>query len=134
MAQLVKSFLAAEQNFDATTLSRLIDDRFVEVSPAGKVDAHDRFLGFYTTEKRVEFPPSTISEEQIRVFGNTAIDTFKVSFTMPGPDGITHARELRSTFVAQRIAGSWKLVASQHTGVRPVPAAAQVDDKSSKQR
>ncbi len=74
VTQLVKNFGEAEQAYDAGALSPLISDRFIEVSPAGEIDGHDRFLSFYTADKRVPWPKFATKEEPIRVFGDTAID------------------------------------------------------------
>ena len=46
VTQLVKNFGAAEQAYDTGALSPLIIDRFIEVSPAGEIDGHDRFSAF----------------------------------------------------------------------------------------
>src|ERR1700744_3872715 len=66
--KLVRDFLAAEQAFDPKRLATLIDPDYFEISPAGEFDEHDRFLDFYTPDKRVEYPPSTLSEEHLQLF------------------------------------------------------------------
>ena len=123
VSSLVKRFLAAEQAYDAQSLSQLISDQYVEVSPAGEVDAHDRFLGFYTPNKKTEWPPMQISEEQVRVFGDTAIEILRFTYTMPAPGGGVRPLEIRGSFTAHRENGTWKLLGAQYTGIRPVPAA-----------
>lgn len=121
VSHLVANFRAAEQGYDAPALGKLISDHYVEVSPAGEVDAHARFLGFYTPDKKAEWPPMSVGEEQVRVFGDTAIDVLKLTYTMAGPGGATRAIEVRASFVAQRESGTWKLLGAQYTGIRPVP-------------
>ena len=121
---LVDKFLAAEKAYDSAALAKLIDAKFVEISPAGEVDEHDRFLGFYTADKKQEWPPMTVTEKHVRVFGDTAIEMVKVSYAMSGPDGKPHQLEIRSVFTAQRKGTEWKLIGAQHTGIRPVPTAA----------
>lgn len=124
VTRLVKEFVAAEQAYDAPALSRLISDQYVEISPAGEVDAHDRFLSFYAPEKKIAWPPMTVSDEQVRVFGNTAIEVVKVTYQMPGANGQTRSLEIRASFIAQREAAGWKLIGTQFTGIRPLPSVA----------
>ena len=121
VSHLVASFRAAEQGYDAPALAKLISSQYVEVSPAGEVDAHDRFLGFYTPDKKAEWPPMSAGEEQVRVFGDTAIDVLKFTYTMAAPGGATRMMEVRASFVAQRESGTWKLIGAQYTGIRPMP-------------
>lgn len=71
--------------------------------------------------KKTAWPPFTMKEEPIRVFGDTAVDIVTFHYDMPGPNGLTRSMEIRSTFTAQRTNGVWKLIQSQHTGVRPAP-------------
>ena len=120
---LVRQVQIAQQNYEAAKLSTLIDARYVEVSPAGEVDEHDRFLGFYAPSKRTEFPPMTVSEELIRVFGDTAVDIQKIGYTVTVPDGTTRALEIRATYTARREGMVWKLIGAQFTSVRTAPAA-----------
>jgi ketosteroid isomerase-like protein len=120
--QLVQSFLEAERNYDVPALAPLISDRYVEVSPAGEVDEHDRFLGFYAPEKKDVPPPVVVSEEQIRVFGDTAVEILKFTYTMPAPGGGTRNLEMRGSFIARHEGKTWKLISAQFTGIRPAPA------------
>lgn len=120
--QLVQNFRDAEQAYDAATLSHLISENYVEVSPAGEVDEHDRFLGFYTPEKKIDWPAVAVSDMNVRVYGDTAIEILKFTYQMPGPDGATRAMEIRGSFIAQKKKGTWKLLGAHYTGVRPPQA------------
>ncbi len=123
VSSLVKRFLASEQAYDAQSLAQLISDQYVEVSPAGEVDAHDRFLGFYAPDKKTEWPPMQTSEEQVRVSGDTAIEILRFTYTMPAPGGGVRPLEIRGSFTAHRENGTWKLLGAQYTSIRPAPAA-----------
>ncbi|MGI4742796.1 MAG: nuclear transport factor 2 family protein [Janthinobacterium lividum] len=125
VSQLVRDFRDAEQAYDPTALARLTDEHYVEISPRGEVDERARFLGFYQPELRKPWPPVSVSEEQIRVFGTTALEVLKFTYTLPGPDGTTRTQAMRATFVAQRGAAGWRLVGAQYTAivVAPPPAA-----------
>lgn len=116
--QLVQNFLSAEKAYDAPSLARMISESYVEVSPAGEVDEHDRFLGFYAPEKKTDWPSMSTSDINVRMFGDTAIEVVKFTYQMPGPDGVTHAREIRGSFIAQKEKGTWKLLGAHYTGIR----------------
>ena len=72
---------------------------------------------------KIDWPPYTV-DEAVRVFGDTAIDIVTFHYSMPGPDGQRRAMDIRSTFTAQNVGGTWKLIQTQHTGIRPAPPAA----------
>lgn len=117
--QLIRNFFAAEQAYDVPALSKLISSNYIEISPLGEVDRHDRFLGFYTPDKKKAWPPVTISDEEVRSFGDTAVEIATQSYSMTGPDGQPLTRSFRCTLIAHREAGTWKLVSAHFTGVRP---------------
>ncbi len=122
VSALVKNFIEAEKAYDAPTLGTLISKDYVEVSPAGEIDAHDRFLSFYTLDKKTDWPPMQTADEQVRIFGDTAIDVLTFTYTMPAPGGGVRPLEIRGSFTAQREHGTWKLIGAQYTGIRPMPS------------
>ncbi len=125
VAQLVRDFQAAEQAYDPAALARLIDARYVEVSPRGEVDERTRFLGFYQPAQRQPWPPVAVSDEQIRVVGTTALDVLTLTYSLPGPDGTTRRQAVRATYVAQHGTQGWRLLGAQYTGIMPAtPASA----------
>ena len=107
---LVDRFLAAERAYDAAALARLVTPDFVEISPIGEVDGRDRFLSFYTPDKRQPAPDVAVDERGVRLDGDTAIVTMRLSY---GP------ASLRAVFVARRRAGGWALASTQFTPIRP---------------
>lgn len=119
VASLVRAFRAAEQAYDPAALARLTDERYVEISPRGEVDERARFLGFYQPAQRREWPPMSVSEEQIRVLGTTALDVLRLTYTLPGPAGTSRTQAVRATFVAQHGAVGWRLVGAQYTAIVP---------------
>lgn len=116
--QLVENFLKAEQSYDAASLAHMISESYVEVSPAGEVDEHDRFLSFYSPEKKTDWPQMSTSDISVRMFGDTAIEIVKFTYEMPQPDGGTRSMEMRGSFIAQRENGAWKLLGAHYTGIR----------------
>jgi ketosteroid isomerase-like protein len=123
---LITKYLAAEQAFDSAALAKLVTPGYFEISPVGEYDDHDRFLGFYTADKRVEYPPSTISEEHVEMFGggSGAVYSFKIAYAMKNPDGSPRSMEIRCTYVVHREGdGVWKVVSAVSTPVRSKPKA-----------
>ena len=110
----VSKFLDAQAHFDVPALRALTAEQFVEISPLGEVDARDKMLGFYVKEAPPGAPIPAIDERQVRVVGDSAIVTVRISFTMNG-----QARSLRSNFVVHKEGAQWKLVSAQHTPMRP---------------
>jgi len=112
--ELVRQFLDAQAHYDVPALRALTSDQFVEISPLGDVDPRDRMLGFYVKDAPPARPPVGIDERQVRVFGDSAVVTVRLTLDING-----QARSLRSNFVAHKQGGQWKLVSAQHTPMRP---------------
>lgn len=121
---LVEKFTAAQGKFDVGQLSALTAEDYIEISPLGEVDPRAKMLGYYAPEHKVDAPPVTISETDVRVHGDTALEIAKISYAMPGPDGQTHAVEMRVVFVARKAGSEWKLESAQYTGIRAPKVAA----------
>jgi hypothetical protein len=126
--QLVSNFLTAENAFDAKALAKLITKQYFEISPLGELDDHDRFLGFYAPEKRVDVPPMTLSEERCVLFAGRgqAVYTVKIAWAMKNADGSPRTIEFRGTFVAQNVGlpnggNWWQMVSAAYTPIRTQP-------------
>jgi ketosteroid isomerase-like protein len=113
-ADTVQKFLDAQAHFDVPALRGLTADQFVEISPLGEVDPREKMLGFYAKDAPPGAPVPVIDERQVRVFGDSAIVTVRITFTVNA-----QARSLRSTFVTHKEGGQWKVVSAQHTPMRP---------------
>lgn len=114
VTELVRKFLDAQSRHDVPTLRSLTAEQFVEISPLGEVDPRDKMLGFYAGAASPTLPVITTDERQVRIFGDSAIVTVKLSFSAGG-----QARSLRASFVAHKDGVQWKLVSAQHTPMRP---------------
>jgi uncharacterized protein (TIGR02246 family) len=121
VVQLVRDFRAAEQAYDPAALARLTDAQYVEISPRGEVDERARFLDFYQPAQRQAWPPMSVSEEQVRVVGTTALEVAKITYTLPGPAGTVRTHAVRATFIAQRGAAGWRLLGAHYTPFLPAP-------------
>lgn len=119
VTDLVQRFTQAQSAMDVPTLAALTAENYVEISPLGEVDPRDKMLGFYKKDdKRPALPAVAVDEITTRQFGDTAIVTAKLSFTRT-VEGQARTFSMRSSFVAAKTAGAWKLVSSQYTPMRP---------------
>lgn len=115
MNRLLDAFLAAQRAYDPVALARLIEPDYVEVSPKGEVDAHDRFLDFYAPAKKVDGPAIDSSARDLRIHGDGAIAIVTLRFALPGRP---EPAEVRATYIARRTGGVWRIAGAQFTGVR----------------
>lgn len=115
---LVRRFTAAQAQHDATVLRDLTSAQYVEISPLGDVDPREKMLGFYT--KGADFTPPAIAvdEPTVTLLGDTAIMTAKLHFTMER-GGQSRSFDMRTSYVAHKEGGRWKLVSMQATPMRP---------------
>ena len=122
--QAVKDFLAAEQAFNPKALEALVAPTYFEISPVGEFDDHDRFLGFYAPANRVEYPPMTITEEEVRLAstGDTAVDSLLITYQMKSPDGTPRVNAIRAVFTLERESrGRWRLLCTAYTPLHLKP-------------
>ncbi len=105
-----QQYLEAERTFDVAALEDAITPGFVEISPLGEVDEHDRVLSFYAPDKKSEAPATKVGTFKTRTNDDTAIVTTTVSFTMHG-----QTRTLTVGMAATRTPTGWKLASAQYT-------------------
>jgi len=115
---LVQRFTAAQSGFDPATLRALTADNYIEISPLGEVDPREKMLSFYVKKDDKPRPEIALDELSTRVLGETAVTLARVSYSMMA-GGQSRTFALRSTFVAARQGGAWKLVSAQYTPIRP---------------
>ena len=115
MDRLLDAFLAAQRAYDPAALAGLITSDYVEVSPKGEIDTHDRFLGFYAPAKRADGPAIDSSAREVRIRSDTAIVIVTLSFALPGRP---EPAEVRATYIARRAGRVWQLAGAQFTPVR----------------
>ncbi|MGY3038577.1 hypothetical protein ACVWWQ_000164 [Rhodanobacter sp. TND4EL1] len=113
-----RQYLAAEKGFDQAALANVIMPGFVEISPRGEIDEHDRVLSFYTAEQKPDSPPPVaLGEFQTRTNGDIAVITTIISYALPG-----HSMTLSVGMTATRTPDGWKLVSAQYTPAKPKPS------------
>jgi ketosteroid isomerase-like protein len=118
VTELVQRFTNAQAAMDASTLAALTADNYIEVSPVGEVDPREKMLTFYVKDEKRVLPAMKVEDSTTRLLGETAVVIAKITYTQV-VEGQPRAFSLRSTFVAEKIGGTWKLVSAQYTPIRP---------------
>lgn len=116
---VVQRFIQAQKSYDPPTLKELTADNYVEVSPLGEIDTRDAMLGFYDPAQKVDVPSASVSDQSIRIFGDTAIDIAAIKYEVAVSGKPSHDVMIRATFVAVRQQGVWKLASAQYNTIQP---------------
>ena len=105
--------IQAQVHADATTLDRIYADDFIGVGPSGTVRTKPQVIADFTSGS-LKFQSITTGEVQVRVYGNTAVETGLS--TMTGQDkGKDVPRDTRFTRVWVNRRGRWRLVANHYS-------------------
>jgi len=113
-----KERIQAQINADAAALDRIYADDFIGVGPSGTVRNKAQVIADFTSGS-LKFQSITTDDVQVRVYGNTAVETGLS--TMTGQDkGKTVPSDTRFTRVWVNQQGRWRLVAN-HYSLRITP-------------
>ena len=105
--------IQAQIHADAATLDRLYADDFIGVGPSGTIRTKPQVIADFTSGT-LKFQSITTEDVQVRVYGNTAVETGRS--TMKGEDkGKTVPQETRFTRVWVNQQGRWRLVANHYS-------------------
>ena len=105
--------IQAQIHADAVALDRLYADDFIGVGPSGTVRTKPQVIADFTS-RDLTFQSITTDDVQVRVYGNTAVETGLS--TMIGQDkGKTVPRDTRFTRVWVKQRGRWRLVANHYS-------------------
>src|SRR5688572_30216017 len=63
LKSLVKQMTAAQANYDATALGKLLTADYIEISPVGEFDSREKVLGFYKPELKPTAEKMTATTE-----------------------------------------------------------------------
>jgi uncharacterized protein (TIGR02246 family) len=119
VSALIQHFIKAQQSFDPVALKNDTIENYCEVSPLGEVDKRDAVLEFYNPVHRVDVPSALISNENLRILNDAAIDIVTIKYTVAEAGKSSHGVSMRATFVAVRQQGVWKLASAHYTPIRP---------------
>lgn len=107
--------IQAQIRADAKALDRIYAPDFIGVGPSGTVRTKPQVLQDFTSGN-LSFQSITTDDVQIRVYGNTAVETGRS--TMNGQDkGRTVPRDTRFTRVWVKQQGRWRLVANHYSSL-----------------
>src|SRR6201993_1905850 len=105
--------IQAQIHADATALDRIYAADFIGVGPSGTVRTKPQVISDFTSGD-LKFQSISTDEVQVRVYGNTAVETGLS--TMGGQDkGKAVPRDTRFTRVWVKQQGHWRLVANHYS-------------------
>ena len=105
--------IKAQIGADKVALDRIYAPDFIGVGPSGTVRTKPQVLADFTSGE-LKFQSITTDEVQVRVYGNTAVETGLS--TMIGQDkGKAVPRDTRFTRVWVKRQGHWQLVANHYS-------------------
>ena len=105
--------IQAQIHADAAALDRLYADDFIGVGPSGTVRTKPQVMSDFTSGT-LKFQSITTDEVQVRVYGNSAVETGLS--TMKGEDkGKAVPQDTRFTRVWVKQQGRWLLVANHYS-------------------
>jgi ketosteroid isomerase-like protein len=111
--QLDHERIQAQINADAAALERIYAADFIGVGPSGAVRTKQQVISDFTSSE-LKFQSITTDEVQVRIYGNTAVETGLS--TMNGQDrGKAVPRENRFTRVWVKQHGHWQLVLNHYS-------------------
>jgi len=111
--------IQAQIHSDAAALDRLYADDFIGIGPSGTVRTKPQVIADFTSGT-LKFQSITTDEVQLRVYGNTAVETGRS--TMNGQDkGKPVPQNNRFTRVWVRQHGHWRLVANHYSTLASQP-------------
>ena len=111
--QLDDERIQAQIHADAAALERIYADDFIGVGPSGTVRTKPQVISDFTSGE-LKFQSITTDDVQVRVYGNTAVETGRS--TMIGQDrGKAVPRDNRFTRVWVKQQGRWRLVATHYS-------------------
>ena len=107
--------IQAQIGADAVALERIYADDFIGIGPSGTVRTKAQVIADFTSGD-LRFQSITTDDVQVRVYGNTAVETGRS--TMIGQDkGKAVPRDNRFSRVWIRQRGRWQLVSNHYSSL-----------------
>ncbi len=111
--QLDSERIQAQIGADTVALNRIYADDFIGIGPSGTVRTKSQVISDFTSGG-LKFQSITTDDVQVRVYGNTAVETGRS--TMIGQDkNKVVPRDNRFTRVWVKLHGNWQLVANHYS-------------------
>jgi ketosteroid isomerase-like protein len=105
--------IQAQIHADATALDRIYASDFIGVGPSGRVRTKPQVISDFTSGD-LKFQSITTDDVQVRVYGNTAVETGR-SIMIGQDKDQTVPRDTRFTRVWVKQQGRWRLVANHYS-------------------
>src|SRR5262249_16739413 len=105
--------IQAQIHADATALDRIYADDFIGVGPSGTVRTKPQVILDFTSGD-LKFQSITTNDVQVRVYGNTAVETGRSTMIRQDKRQPVH-RDTRFTRVWVNQQGHWRLVANHYS-------------------
>ena len=105
--------IQAQIHADAAALDRIYADDFIGIGPSGTVRHKPQVLSDFTSG-HLKFQSITTDEVEVRVYGNTAVET-GLSRMVGQDKGKAVPRDNRFTRVWVKQEGRWRLVANHYS-------------------
>lgn len=120
---LIKQMTDAQMAYDAAALDKIFASDYIEISPAGEFDPHDRVLGFYTPKAKAEAGNMSASleatEYSIRSYDKFAIVIARFNYSLVNEGKPLPPRSMRVMVVFRKEKSMWKIASAQYTAIRP---------------
>ena len=111
--QLDSERIQAQINADTVALKRIYADDFIGVGPSGTVRTKPQVISDFTSGG-LKFQSITTDEVQVRIYGNTAVETGR-SIMIGQDKNKVVPRDNRFTRVWVKLHGRWQLVANHYS-------------------
>jgi len=122
LKSLVRQMTAAQSNYDANALDKILTKDYIEISPVGEFDPREKVLGFYKPELK---PPADkmsaqteVTDFSIRNYGKFAVVIARFNYTITSEGKTLPPRSIRATIVCRKEKGAWLIASAQYTGIR----------------
>jgi len=116
LTQLVKDLNAAIVKPDIAFLEKVLDQDYSHYRPHGNVETRAQYIEDRKNGS-VDFDSLVADEIKVRVYGDTAVVTYRSTAKGKDKDGVIDEQR-RWTRVFVRHGGQWKLVHSQGTTIQ----------------
>jgi ketosteroid isomerase-like protein len=118
--QAYRDYVEAWKLKDITALENVISADYMAVDFHGKVSGKENEIA--TAKADAEWTSMTVEEIHTRIFGKTAIASGFISAQGKSKDGNIVSAKVRFLGVLIKQGTAWRLVATQSTSFKPVPA------------
>ena len=128
IAKLDRDFHAARLKNDVAAVNRFLAPDYYQINTGGRgIESGNRGQGpFNTTPNGDRWEKVDVSDQRVRVYGDTAVSTYQRHVNVRNKDNSTREVNLVSTHVWVRRGTTWQLVQSQGTTLEQ-PAAATAE-------